>query len=224
LVLTGLIALYMEFSAPGIGAGGLIAGLCAVLFFWSRFFAGTAGWLEVILFAAGIIFLLMEIFVIPGFGVSGVCGLALLFSSIVLASQNFAVPQTPQQWDQTLTTSVMILCSGFVFLIAATFISKRLGAIPLFNRLVLDVPPRQLGFESTKDADGKPLPSPHPSVSVGDWGVSESLLRPAGRAKFAHRSFDVISDGSFVEPGTQVTVIRINGNVITVAPVEDAET
>ena len=67
LVIIGLIALYIEFSAPGLGAGGLVAGLCAVLFFWSRFFSGTSGWLEVILFVAGLVFIAMEIFVIPGF-------------------------------------------------------------------------------------------------------------------------------------------------------------
>jgi membrane-bound serine protease (ClpP class) len=48
LILIGLIALYIEASAPGIGIGGLVAGLCAVLFFWSRFLTGTSGWLEVI--------------------------------------------------------------------------------------------------------------------------------------------------------------------------------
>ena len=47
LVVIGLIALYIEFSAPGVGIGGLTAGLCATLFFWSRFLGGTSTWLEV---------------------------------------------------------------------------------------------------------------------------------------------------------------------------------
>ena len=54
----------------------MIAGLCAILFFWSRFLGGTAGWLEVTLFVLGILFIGLEIFVIPGFGVAGVGGLA----------------------------------------------------------------------------------------------------------------------------------------------------
>lgn len=222
LVVVGLIALYLELSSPGIGAGGLVAGLCAVLFFWSRFLGGTSGWLEVILFAAGLIFLLMEVFVIPGFGVAGVSGLALLFISVVLASQDFTMPQSAQQWNQTLTSTLMILCSGFVFLIAAAFISKRLHTIPVFNRLVLAPQFNASEAEAAKiDELGKPIPQAHPEISVGDWGTTESLLRPAGRAKFAGHSFDVISDGSFVEPNTQVKVLRIHGNVITVAPVDD---
>jgi membrane-bound serine protease (ClpP class) len=222
LVLVGLIALYIEFSSPGIGAGGLVAGLCAALFFWSRFLGGTSGWLEVVLFAAGLVFLLMEIFVIPGFGVAGVSGLALLFASVVLAGQDFTVPQSAEQWNETITSILMILCSGFVFLISAAFISRRLHMIPIFNRLVLtpQLPDRGLLAEKTDDL-GKPIPQPHPEISVGDWGKTESLLRPAGRAKFAGHSFDVISDGAFVEAGKSVKVLRIHGNIITVAEIED---
>ena len=77
LFVIGAIALYVELSAPGIGIGGLISGLCFTLFFWSRFLGGTAGWLEVILVLAGVAFLAVELFVIPGFGVAGVTGSAV---------------------------------------------------------------------------------------------------------------------------------------------------
>ena len=219
LVLIGLIALYIEFSAPGISVGGLLAGLCAVLFFWSRFLGGTSGWLEVILFLAGIIFLFTEVFVLPGFGFSGLTGLALLFSSVILAGQDFVLPQTAEQWNQSLTSMLILISASVGFLMAAVFISKRMGSIPIFNKMILSPPPIETNSESNKD--GKPIVQDHPHVAVGDWGQSESLLRPAGRAKFAGRSFDVISDGAFVESGTQVRVIKIKGNIITVSAVSD---
>ena len=81
IILIGLIALWVELSAPGLGIGGLIAGLFALLFFWSHFLGGTAGWLEVMLFIAGIGFIAAEIFVIPGFGVAGISGFCLLYTS-----------------------------------------------------------------------------------------------------------------------------------------------
>ena len=221
LVLIGLVALYFEFSAPGISIGGLLAGLCAVLFFWSRFLGGTSGWLEVILFLAGIVFLFTEVFVLPGFGFPGVIGLALLFSSVILAGQDFVFPQTADQWNQSLTSMLILLCSGVGFIIAAVFISKRMGSIPIFNKMILTPPP--IESDKTQTKDGKPIQQSHPSVSVGDWGQSESLLRPAGRARFGGRSFDVVSDGSFVEAGTQVRVIRIKGNIITVSVVDEDE-
>ena len=223
LVLVGLVAFYFEMSAPGIGIGGLIAGLCALLFFWSKFLGGTSGWLEVILFMAGLIFIFTEVFIIPGFGVLGITGLALLFASAILASQEFVIPQTEQQWDQTLTTSLVMLgtCVGFVA--CAALISRKMGSLPIFNKMVLAPPPlkEEDSLKANKDEHGKPLVAQQPTVSIGDWGHAESLLRPAGRAKFAGRSFDVISDGSFVEPGTQVRVVKIQGTVITVAEIDE---
>ena len=224
LILIGMIALYFELSAPGIGVGGLIAGLCAVLFFWSHFLGGTAGMLEVILFLGGITFICMELFVIPGFGVAGLGGLALLFSSVVLASQDFVMPQTAAQWNQSLTTMLILLGTGCSFLAAAAFISKRVGSIPIFNRMILAPPPVEADEEKPSlSPEGKPLPQAHPQISVGDWGRADSLLRPAGRARFGGHSFDVISDGAYVDSGTQVRVVKINGNIITVSPIDEDE-
>ena len=71
LLVIGFAALYVELQAPGIGIGGFCAAVCFILFFWSRFLGGTAGALEVILFLGGICFLLVEVFVLPGFGIFG---------------------------------------------------------------------------------------------------------------------------------------------------------
>jgi membrane-bound serine protease (ClpP class) len=221
IILIGLVALYVELTSPGLGAGGLIAGFCMLLFFWSRYLGGTAGWLEVLLFAAGMIFLMMEIFVIPGFGISGFMGIGLLFVSVILAGQNFLVPATAEQWNHSLNSVLILLGSILVFFVIAFFLSRHLGALPMFNRLVLEPPLVEDADFGLYDGKSKPVPQVHPDVSVGDWGRAESLLRPAGRARFAGKGFDVISDGTFIEPGTQIKVVRINGNVITVARVEE---
>ena len=79
--------------------------------------------------------------------------------------------------------------------------------------------------ENVDKETGKPVPQSHPHVSQGDWGTTESLLRPAGRAVFRGVSLDVVSDGSYVEPGCQVRVIEISGNRIVVTEIEgDDET
>lgn len=220
LVVVGLIALYVECSAPGIGIGGLVAGLCALLFFWSRFLGGTSGWLEVILFAAGLMFLAVEVFVIPGFGIPGLTGILLMLASFILASQDFIVPTTAKQTDQFMYSFLTLIGSMLVFAVAAVLITKKLGRIPLLSGLVLEAPDIAQTDADIKDAKESAVAS-HPEVSVGDWGAAESVLRPAGRAIFAGRSFDVVSDGSFVKPDEQVKVVRIQGSIITVAKVHD---
>jgi membrane-bound serine protease (ClpP class) len=222
LFVIGVVALYFELASPGIGVGGLLAGFCAVLFFWSRFMGGTSGWLEVLLFLMGIVFLGMELFVIPGWGISGIIGLLLLLTSAVLAGQSFVVPRNPHQWNELVTTILVILCSGCVVLIAAGWISKRVGALPIVNRLILRPPAGDHETENHSDAEKKPNPVAHPTVSVGDWGRTESPLCPAGRARFGHRSVEVISDGSYIETGRAVRVVDISGHRVLVIAVEDS--
>jgi membrane-bound serine protease (ClpP class) len=67
----------------------------------------------------------------------------------------------------------------------------------------------------------KPLPpASHIQVEVGDQGVAESTLRPAGRAIFGDQYLNVVTDGSFVERGRQVRIIEIGGNRIVVREAE----
>ncbi len=194
----------------------MIAGLCALLFFWSRFLGGTSGLLEVLLFLSGIGFLLVELFILPGWGLAGFLGIGLLFVSVVMASNDFIVPQTENEFSQLLGSLSVILIATIAFLIVAGQLTRRLGYLPVFNRMVLS-PPGGDVFNSKLDRDtGKPILPPHPVVALGDWGVAESLLRPAGRVRFGHKTVDVVSEGSFIERGRPVRVIEIEGNRVVV--------
>ena len=219
LIVIGLIALYIELSAPGISVGGLIATLCFALFFWSRFLGGTSGWLEVVLFLVGAGFVAVEIFVTPGFIVAGLTGLVLMAVSVIMACQDFIVPHTSGQLS-TLTTSVTVLAgSGVVFLVAALAISRYLGSIPVFNRMVLDAP---AGDRAADDAPLDPKSGKAAAlvgqliVRVGDCGVAESPLRPAGKVRIGDESVDVVTDGSFVTKGSTVRIVEIQGHHIVV--------
>ena len=147
-----------------------------------------------------------------------------MFTSIVLASQEFVVPATAMDWNQFFTSILVTTVVGVCFLIAAFFITKNLGNLPVFKGIILD---SDAGRETPELdlSDDKASASPtHAGVSIGDWGVADSLLRPAGRVKINGRVVDVVSDGSFVDQGASIRVVKINGNVITVSESEpDAE-
>jgi membrane-bound serine protease (ClpP class) len=227
LFVVGMVALYIEFSSPGISIGGLISLLCFALFFWSRFLGGTAEVLEVLLFLIGIIFIGVEVFVIPGMGVAGIAGLLLMVAGVLMACQDFVIPRTDRQLETFATSLLVVACSGGGFIVAAMMLSKYFNAMPIFNRLVLK--PTQAasdGQTEAKDSEGKPLPQEQSDsvlgVDVGDWGVAESPLRPAGKAKFADRYLDVMTDGSFVDSGQQVRIVKLQGNRIVVREVTEA--
>ncbi|NIL97463.1 MAG: peptidase [Planctomycetales bacterium] len=218
LIMVGLVALFVEFSSPGIGIGGLLAGLCFALFFWSRFLGGTAEWLEFLLFAAGVVFLLVELFVLPGFGIAGLAGVLLIISSLILASQSFLVPRSTEQFNALLDSLLLIFGAGVAAIIGCALVVKYFGTIPLLNRLALEPPPPATVAPSgpphtVPDAEGKPL-------KVGDRGQARTTLRPAGQCRFGARKVDVVADGAFINAGTQVEIVDISSNRIMVCAVE----
>ncbi len=225
LFVIGAIALWIELSAPGIGLGGLIAGLCFTLFFWSRFLGGTAGWLEVILVLAGAAFLAVELFIIPGFGIPGITGIVLMLAGIVLAGQDHWIPQSPRAMAHLGNSLLVLVGSGVVSLIGIAIVSRFYGSIPILNRLVLRTPETP-GTAEPSGVEGKSNSLPPVGrfqASVGDWGVSDSPLRPAGKAIFGDEYLDVVTDGSYVERGRQVRIIEIAGNRIVVREIEHQE-
>lgn len=230
LFIIGVIALFVEFSAPGISVGGLTSALCFTLFFWSRFLGGTAGWLEVILFMIGILFLLVEMFVIPGFGVAGLGGVVLILASVLMACQTHFIPTTPAQWAETGDWVMVICISTIVCLVGVVTIVHYMGDIPLLRRFALsppvahvdslgvarltsDLPGRQDG--GTMDPRSAPATS-MAGIAVGDEGRADSPLRPSGKMTVGSQLVDVVTDGEFVDAGEQVKVVEIQGSRIVV--------
>ncbi len=224
LIIIGLIGLYIEFMSPGVGIGGLIAGLCFALFFWSHFLGGTANWFDVMLFAVGVLCLIAELFIIPGFGVVGLTGVVLILISLIMACQKFLIPHNNRELTQLTHTLLIIFCSGGGFLLAAFFISKKFGSIPLFSKMMLRPPHPVYGFRD------EPANLANPSVAstqenqiavkVGDVGIAQSSLRPAGKARFGAQIIEVATDGDFILQGRRVEVIEQSGGRVVVREAE----
>src|SRR5690606_33333266 len=142
-------------------------------FLLSRFLGGTAGWLEVILFLAGVTFLGFELFVLPGFGISGIAGIVLVFTSLILASQEYLIPHTVREWERTAVSLAVLVGSGFLFLGIAAVLARHFGRLPIISRLALSPPEAN---EVDESLDGAKKPSPYTTayrVAVGDWGTAD---------------------------------------------------
>ena len=118
LLFIGAAGLYFEFHTPGLGLGAFVALVCFVLFFWSQFLNGAPGWLISILFLSGVACILLEIFVIPGFGIFGLGGGIMVILSLVLASQILVMPRSSQQMAE-MQRSLLIIGGVTAALFAA---------------------------------------------------------------------------------------------------------
>jgi membrane-bound serine protease (ClpP class) len=210
LLIIGLICLYIEFSMPGIGIGGLLAALCFALFFWSRFMGATAGWLEVILFIGGVAFLGVELFLLPGFGVVGLTGLLLMVASVVLASQDFTIPHGEKEMGVLSTNLMVVTFAGVGFLGLAIAVSHYFGTIPVLRSLRLDPPATSLAQGVGNDL----IP-----LTIGASGEAHTALRPGGKANINGRLVDVVAEGTFIDRGQAVEVVEIAGSRVVVREV-----
>ncbi|WP_207398616.1 NfeD family protein [Bremerella alba] len=203
----GVIALISEFKAPGVGIPGFVAVMCFGLFFWSRFLNGTAGWLEAMLIVGGLFFIILEILVLPGFGIFGLGGGAMFITGIVLAMQTFIWPTTDYELDQVpySLATILVLFSG---MIAAAFFAKHvLPRTPFLNQTMLNAPDDEAQEEIRRRETIVDL-----THLVGSAGHALTPLRPSGKAKIGHEIVSVTSDGDMIEQGEKVVVVQVRGN------------
>jgi membrane-bound serine protease (ClpP class) len=231
LILLGLVALFLEINSPGFGIPGVVALVSFLCVFGANALLGSVESLELILFLAGLGLLAVEIFVLPGFGVAGISGIALIGASLVFSMQDFLIPDQPWKWE-LFGRNLVVVSMGVVAAIGGIVLLALFGPkMHLFDRLTLktairgtaggpDVPEtvsseETISFPAEFSADAEvPLTS-----LVGKRGVAVSVLRPVGRADIDGRSYSVESDGEYVSAGTPVEVHRVRGNRIVVKPV-----
>ena len=213
LFVVGLVVLVIELSAPGISFGGLVAGLCFTLFFWSRFLGGTSGWLEVLLFAAGLLFLLTEIFLIPGFGIAGISGVLLMAIAVVLANQDYAALDG-FSWRSVTDSFWSFLTAGVGLVIVVVVFICYTGRIPVLERFTGDLP-EPVATESAGVLIGGSEVALDP-LEVGLCGMAVSPLRPSGKIMVGERAVDVVTEGDFVDSGRQGRILKIEGNRVVV--------
>ncbi len=211
LLFIGWFALMFELMSPGVGVPGFLASVCFLLFFWSSILHGTAGWLEVLLFVAGVVFILIEIFVLPGFGAFGIGGGLLVVSSLVLASQTFVWPQNPYEWSKVPDSLLVVAASGAGILASLVFAKQVLTRAPVFRRVALATPD-EAQLEQMRYQESLV----HFEHLLGKRGVTTTPLLPAGKAQFGDEIVDVISDGELVPVGTAIAVSEVHGNEVVV--------
>jgi membrane-bound ClpP family serine protease len=142
------------------------------------------------LIVLGVFFLALEVFVIPGFGVSGILGIAALTTGIFLEGVLY-------------TGGVLILLGIITYLSFRSARTRR-----LWQKFSLTTRQTSKG--------GYVAPKVQNETYLGRVGISLTLLRPAGTADFDGQHLDVVTEGGFIGPGTGIRVIAVEGTRIIV--------
>jgi membrane-bound serine protease (ClpP class) len=224
LVMLAMLGVYIEFNTPGVGLPGLVAAICFAIIIGSKYLHGLANWVEVAVLVAGVLLLMVEIFLLPGFGIFGFSGIVCIFAGlfgmlIKNAPDEIPWPQDAIAWND-FTWGVMGLAGGFTgFVVLAWVLAKYLPRMQFLSGLLLLPTAAKLGSEFEVSMTTLPE-SKTIGVNVGEPGEVVSRLRPTGKAKFGDAIVDVVAEGEFLEVGTAVEIIEIHGNRVVVKAVE----
>jgi len=213
LLLTfGLLGIFFELRMPGWGVSGTIGLVCLALFFGAQYMVGLARWIEPFLFIVGGILLAVEIFVIPGFGITGISGILLIVASLFLALVKHPMPRTPVDVSRLVQASYVVGTSLVATFLVASLSFRFMGKIPFLSKLVL--------FSEEKGEEGYRSAPVEMERFIGREGTTLTMLRPVGKAKFGDMILDVVSEGELIEKGKQIEVIKVEGNRVVVSEVE----
>lgn len=201
LLALGIGCLILEVLFAGVGVFAAVGITSLSLYFIGALLTSYTAWIAVALAIAGLVLLVLEIFVVPGFGVCGVLGIASIIGAVVCVAPSI---------------TVALLQIGFAMLVAIllVFISLKCGRTRrVWNRLILS--------DSTSTASGYVSQPKTINSLLGESGAALTDLRPSGAALLAGKRTDVLTEGSFVKRGTLVKVIRVEGSSVVVTPIEE---
>lgn len=201
LLSIGFLGLLAEITTPGWGVPGTAGVLALALFFGARLIIGLAGLEIVILFLVGVALLLVEILIIPGFGVVGILGLISMFAGLYLSFPNLS------------TALASIGFASLLTIVGGIFLLRRVPRTGIWRKISLEAKLEDPGF---KDEDPE-----NPVVVVGAVGRALTPLRPAGTVEIEGVRVDAVSDGPFIPSGAATQVVRVFGTRVTVKQLAD---
>lgn len=234
LILTvGLVMIFIEFKTPGFGLIGWIGACLVAVFFASQYIAGLAGYEPLFFFLVGLVLLVVELFVIPGFGIAGILGIAFVLGGLGWAM----VDIWPSQTSPTgLTVSTKSLAIGLWQLIGSLTAAillmvvffRNLKYLPFYRDVVLQAP-----ASGTVTGQALPANAGHEGGSAGihprkrpGWpelgttGKVTRILQPVGEVEIAGKRFEAASQIGMIAAGTAIRVIDYGTFNLIVEPDE----
>ena len=200
LMSIGIAGIYLEIKTPGFGVGGVTAIIAFSIFFFVQFFSGDSSLLEPAIFLLGAVLICVEIFLIPGFGITGVLGIIAILASVFMSFgiHNIAIA--------VFVIFISLIIDIILIVLIARFMVK---SKEFKNKITL-----------SSDTAGY-----HSSVSydhlLNREGIADTFFRPAGYIMIDNKRYDAVSEGEFIDKGSSLKVILVEGNRIVVKKLND---
>ena len=223
LIVIFLLGLFIELSMPGVGVAGLVA-LCAFVgLVIPPMMINASAWWTIAAILGGVLLLLAEVFVIPGFGVAGVSGLIALVVGLIgtFAPAGQLFPGVGGDDSSLAWAASIVVLAIFAAGAGAYLVSRYTQHVPLANKLILNDAQRSHASAPTMLGAMASAPAAQSGVvPIGAVGVALTRLMPSGAADFDGQLVDVVSEVGFVDAGDAVRVISSTTYRVAVERIE----
>ncbi len=199
LLMAGLVLGWLELKSPGFGVPGVLSIACFVLILVGKYFAGLAEVPHLVAVGAGVVLLIVELFVLPGTIWFGVGGLLLIVGGLALSGGDAELALTePFARDHLLSSTFQVLAAAAAALVVAMVVSRLLPKTPGVRRVVLAHAAAAVPGEAVGES----------RVGPGAVGTALTDLRPVGKVRFgALDEHEARSEGPHVDGGARVVVV-----------------
>ncbi|MEG1528441.1 MAG: NfeD family protein [Clostridia bacterium] len=172
--------------------------------FWQSFVLlfSEMSTIVIVLFVVGILFCLIEVF-IPGIGAFGIIGLTSFIVAMIIR-----MVQDGNAYMLLIMVFFGVTLIGGTFLILSLLIKN--GKLDKTKMFLVGTSVSTGITEGTKDY----------SNLLGKVGTAKTLLRPVGIATFDQETVDVVALNGVIEAGSQIKVIKVEGQRVVVEPAE----
>lgn len=203
LIMLILGGVYFELQTPGVGFPIMIAITAALVYFAPFYLEGLASNWEILIFVIGIVLLAVEIFVLPGFGVSGVLGIGFIISGLALAMVGNDGPDfSGVPMEEVGRAFLIVIISFFLSLSSSIYFGARLitshGRIG--NTLALNTIQDTTQGYSSANIKMKDL--------LGKTGIAYTMLRPSGKIEIDDDVYDATALTGYIDKGEKIKVVK----------------
>lgn len=194
--------IYFEFQTPGVGFPLAASITAALLYFAPLYLEGLASHWEILMFIVGLILIAVEIFAIPGFGITGILGILFMIAGLTLSMVGTVGPGTFNIDLTNLTRAFFtVIIAFFLAIFGSILISKQ-----LFN--TKNVLGSRLALYKTQQVDeGYTSASEGYKNMLHKSGTAKTILRPSGKVDIDGDMFDATALSGYIEQGEEIVVV-----------------
>lgn len=201
LIMLIIGGIYMELHSPGVGFPAAASIIAAVLYFLPIYITGIASSWIVLLFVLGVMLVVLEMFVVPGFGLTGISGISCMCIAVLFGLIEHYTFSLSHINADAVINSLMIFLVGIILAIGVVwYLTSSHGpkCIRRHTELMLtqQVDDGYIGVDMT------------PTRYIGREATAVTDMRPVGKVRIDDEILDAVALQGFISTGTKVTVLK----------------